>query len=83
MMELWQLAAAVGGLGLMAVCVAGGWWLGYRSHVDEALELYTRTGGFWHRGKHYDVRATEPTYGLAPGPHAFERPLRRKGRLGK
>ncbi len=74
MMELWQLAAVVGGLGLMAGCVAGGWWLGNRSHVDEALELYIRTGGFWHRGKHYDIRRSdtgrEPYFGRADVPCA-------------
>ena len=58
-MELWHLRVAiVAGLAFLSVTMAAGWWLGYHTHVDEALELYCRTGGFWHRGGHYDVRRT-------------------------
>ena len=67
LIELWQLAAVIASLGAGLAFLAAAWWLGYRSHVGQALELYVRTGGFWHRGTHYDVRQTEPTYGLGRG----------------
>jgi len=63
MIEETELIAIVVGLGVMALCVALGWWLGSRASCGGALDLYCKIGGFWHKGDHYDVRKTEPTYG--------------------
>ena len=66
MIEETELIAIVVGLGVMALCVALGWWLRARASCGVALDLYCKIGGLWHKGAHYDVRKTEPTYGWGP-----------------